>query len=164
MAFKKQRQRKQRYIPRPKFKVRPGWEISFGKTGDRNRFLIEVLATVPDGAVIGIVGHVDAPDVERLEPFPAYWSPQKWFGPAALDVPISADSRPALESVIKGLDLTRQWDCIEIFKDETVFFDSYDNMYDGGPFVTSAVAPEKVRAWKESGIISEHDWFEPGMS
>ena len=150
-----------RHLRGPDAPTQPGWEISFGETGNRSQFLIELIETVPEGAVIDVEHGIDDTHVTQLKPFVCYWRPARWFRSAVLGIVISKESRPLLKRVIQRVSLERQWESIKIFKDDAVFFDSHDGMYDSGPFLSSILTEAFVQSLEEKGIITKSCWFEP---
>lgn len=142
----------------------PGWEISFGGTGDRSRFLIEVIRAVPDGSTLDIDDLIDPSVLDRLEPFITYWRPKGWFRSAVLGLVVDSNSRDALAAVIGEIDFTKQWCAVRLFKNEAEYLDSHDLMYDSGPFiidVADGVSVDTLAHLKESGIITEYERFDP---
>ena len=155
------RWREFRRLRGPEAPVQPGWEISFGQTGNRNRFLTELLRVVPEGTVLDVQDDVDEIHAKQLEPFLRYWRSARWFRPAVMGVAISSECRAKLEAVIEPLDLTKAWGAIKIFKDDEVFFASNDYMYDSAPFVAAILGETFVQNMKQAGVIASYDWFEP---
>ena len=144
----------------PDLGIQPGWEIGFGQSGNRSKFLAEFLKSVPTCTII----KVEDLDVEKLQPlsqFMVYYKRRGLFTPAICHMQITPESLEKLSSYILNLNLQKDWCSITVFKDNTIFLDSHDYMYDIGVFIYGHDFDEKITQWEKEGIITSHEWFEP---
>ena len=136
--------------------VKPGWEISFGETGSRNKFLSEIIKGSPNDSIF----EIEVFDSE-IPPSLELFTLKNVRSKDMTAIKINVESLKVLNEFIMSMDLQKECWSIKIYKGDKVYFESYDFMYESGPFVCGNSFDEILKDLEQKGIISEHDWFEP---